>query len=115
MRKMVWLAVLLIMSALLVFNGCSTTKKWLGLGSEDDEEAAENVPPESKQETVMIDGKPYVRSKNPYWLSYPNAPEYIYVEKGREFVPHAAVSHRLPGQGRGEGKGQGRGQGGAAG
>ena len=86
MRKMIWLAVLLIMSALLVFNGCSTTKKWLGLGSEDDEEAAENAPPESKQETVMIDGKPYVRSKNPYWLSYPNAPEYIYVEKGREFV-----------------------------
>ncbi len=74
------------MSALVVFNGCGTTKKWLGMGSEDDEEAAENVPPESKQETVMIDGKPYVRSKNPYWLSYPNAPEYIYVEKGREFV-----------------------------
>ncbi len=33
----------------------------------------------------MIDGKPYVRSKNPYWLTYPEQPEYIYVEKGREF------------------------------
>ena len=50
---------------------------------DDDEEIA---PPESKEETVMIDGKPYVRSKNPYWLSYPEAPEYIYVEKGREFI-----------------------------
>ena len=34
----------------------------------------------------MIDGKPYVRSKNPYWLSEPQAPEYLYVEKGTEFV-----------------------------
>ena len=34
----------------------------------------------------MIDGKPYVRSKNPYWLTEPQAPEYLYVEKGKEFV-----------------------------
>ena len=34
----------------------------------------------------MIDGKPYVRSKNPYWLTVPQAPEYLYVEKGTEFV-----------------------------
>ena len=34
----------------------------------------------------MIDGKPYVRSKNPYWLTEPQAPEYLYVEKGTEFV-----------------------------
>ena len=34
----------------------------------------------------MIDGKPYVRSKNPYWLSDANAPEYLYVEKGTEFA-----------------------------
>ena len=34
----------------------------------------------------MIDGKPYVRSKNPYWLSVQGAPEYLYVEKGTEFV-----------------------------
>jgi len=53
---------------------------------EDQEMAAESVPPEAVQETVMIDGKPYVRSKNPYWLSYPEAPEYLYVPKGKEFV-----------------------------
>jgi hypothetical protein len=71
-----------------VFMGCSSTwsrmKNWAGYPSHEEEET-ENVPPESQQETVMIDGKPYVRSKNPYWLTYPNQPEYIYVEKGREF------------------------------
>ncbi|MGA7577261.1 MAG: hypothetical protein ACLQUW_06695 [Desulfobaccales bacterium] len=61
-------------------------KTWAGYPSEEKEEAAvETVPPESQQETVMIDGKPYVRSKNPYWLTYPNQPEYVYVEKGKEF------------------------------
>jgi hypothetical protein len=34
----------------------------------------------------MIDGKTYVRSKNPYWLNTPGAPEFTYVEKGREYV-----------------------------
>jgi hypothetical protein len=71
-----------------VFMGCSTSwermKTWAGYPSADKEEETETVPPEAKQETVMIDGKPYVRSKNPYWLTYPNQPEYIYVEKGRE-------------------------------
>ena len=43
------------------------------------------APPEAQQETVMIDGKPYVRSRNPYWLTYPEQPEYIYVQKGKEF------------------------------
>jgi hypothetical protein len=46
----------------------------------------EVVPPESQQQTVMIDGKPYVRSKNPYWLTYPDQPEYIYVQKGTQFT-----------------------------
>lgn len=65
------------------FTGCAGVKKLLGISSnEDDEEAA---PIEAQEETVMIDGKPYVRSKNPYWLTYPEQPEYIYVEKGREF------------------------------
>jgi hypothetical protein len=59
-------------------------KTWAGYPSADKEEETETVPPEAKQETVMIDGKPYIRSKNPYWLTYPNQPEYIYVEKGRE-------------------------------
>ena len=66
-----------------VSMGCTTMKKWVGLDKGDEDE--DTVPPESQQETVMIDGKPYVRSKNPYWLTYPEQPEYIYVEKGREF------------------------------
>jgi hypothetical protein len=59
-------------------------KKWVGADKGEDEEEA--VPPEAQQETVMIEGKTYIRSKNPYWLTYPEAPEYIYVEKGKEFV-----------------------------
>jgi len=84
-----WLrpGLLLALAAMLVFGGCSTMKKWVGMESEDDKELAEEVTaPEAQQETVMIDGKPYVRSKNPYWLVYPNQPEYLYVEKGREMV-----------------------------
>jgi hypothetical protein len=78
-----WLPVLL--AVLLLVGGCGTLKKWAGYGQDEEEE--EMVPPEAQQETVMIDGKPYVRSKNPYWLTYPNTPEYLYVEKGKEFVP----------------------------
>jgi len=59
-------------------------KQWAGYGTNDEFE--ETAPPEARQETVMIDGKPYVRSKNPYWMSVANAPEYLYVEKGSEFV-----------------------------
>jgi hypothetical protein len=77
-----WL--LLLVSAALLSGGCATVKQWAGYGTDDAEE--ETVPPEAKQETVMIDGKPYVRSKNPYWMSVQGAPEYLYVEKGREFV-----------------------------
>ncbi|RJR42572.1 MAG: hypothetical protein C4567_06850 [Deltaproteobacteria bacterium] len=72
----------------LFLSGCSgwkSVKEWAGYPTQDVEE--EMVPPEAQQETVMIDGKPYIRSKNPYWLTYPDQPEYIYVEKGREFVP----------------------------
>jgi len=75
--------------AVLLLNGCGAWtgfKNWAGYGTpgEDEEETA---PPEAEKETVMIDGKPYIRSKNPYWLTYPDQPEYIYVEKGTEFVP----------------------------
>jgi hypothetical protein len=75
---------LLILAAALILSGCATAKKWVGWesGEEDDEMA----PLETKEETVMIDGKPYVRSRNPYWLTYADQPEYIYVEKGKEFV-----------------------------
>ena len=81
---MLRLGLLLLVSATLLSGGCSTVKQWAGYGSDDADE--ETAPPEARQETVMIDGKPYVRSKNPYWLSQANAPEYLYVEKGTEFV-----------------------------
>jgi hypothetical protein len=77
-----------IITAVLFLSGCAgikSVKEWAGYPTQDVEE--ETVPPEAQQETVMIDGKPYIRSKNPYWLTYPEQPEYIYVEKGREFVP----------------------------
>jgi len=80
-----------ILVAMLALGGCTSSinsmKKWVGWSTGDEEEeAGETVPPEAKVETVMIDGKPYLRSKNPYWLTYPEQPEYIYVEKGREFI-----------------------------
>ena len=78
------LGLLLLVSAALLSGGCSTVKKWAGYGSDDEYE--ETAPPEAQQETVMIDGKAFVRSKNPYWLTEPQAPEYLYVEKGTEFV-----------------------------
>jgi hypothetical protein len=77
----------ILLAAALLAGGCSTVdsvKKWVGYGTDD--EGEETAPPEAQQETVMIDGKPYVRSKNPYYLTYPNTPEYLYVEKGKEFV-----------------------------
>ena len=81
---MLRLGLLLLVSAALLSGGCTTVKKWAGYKTDDEDE--ETVPPEAQQETVMIDGKPYVRSKNPYWLTEPQAPEYLYVEKGKEFV-----------------------------
>ena len=85
MRRTIWLVILLIISASVVFNGCTTMKKWVGWQKGEEEE--ESTPPEAQQEEVMIDGKPYLRSKNPYWLTYADQPEYIYVEKGKEFIP----------------------------
>ena len=82
--KFLRLGLPVLLAAALAVGGCSTVKKWAGYGTDDEDE--ETAPPEAKQETVMIDGKPYVRSKNPYWLSDANAPEYLYVEKGTEFV-----------------------------
>jgi len=71
----------------LLASGCGawqSVKKWAGYGvGEEDAEAT--VPPEAVQETIMVDGKPYVRSKNPYYLILPDQPEYIYAEKGTEF------------------------------
>ena len=83
-KDLLRLGLLLLVSVALLSGGCATVKKWTGYGAGDEDE--ETAPPEAQQETVMIDGKPYVRSKNPYWLSDANAPEYLYVEKGTEFV-----------------------------
>jgi hypothetical protein len=82
--KLLRLGLPVLLAAALAVGGCSTVKQWAGYGTDDEEE--DTAPPEARQETVMIDGKPYVRSKNPYWLSDPQAPEYLYVEKGSEFV-----------------------------
>ncbi len=85
-RGWLWGMIVLSLSVGLGAAGCGTMdkmKQWVGW--EKGEDAEEAMPPEAQQETVMVDGKPYVRSKNPYWLTYPDQPEYIYVEKGREF------------------------------
>jgi hypothetical protein len=85
LKKLCRLGLLLFLAAILA-SGCGTwksVKQWAGYRASDEEEEA--TPPEAQQETVMIDGKPYVRSKNPYWLTYPEQPEYIYVQKGKEF------------------------------
>ena len=81
---MLRLGPVLALAVILTLGGCATAKKWVGWDKGEDEE--ELVAPEAKEETVIIDGKTYVRSKNPYWLVQPGAPEYFYVEKGREFI-----------------------------
>ena len=94
---------------LLILSGCGaheSFKNWAGYGNLDQDEEA-TAPPEAQQETVMIDGKPYIRSKNPYWLTYPDQPEYIYVEKGREFV--TMQQHMIEAIAREVGKGQEKG------
>ena len=57
-----------------------------------------SVPPEVAGETVVIDGKTYVRSRNPYYLTYPAEPEYIFVEKGKEFVGLGGHYGQIEGQ-----------------
>ncbi len=81
----------LIVSLVFLASGCTTVKKWTGMTTPDDEEVAReakeaSVPPELAGESVVIDGKTYVRSRNPYYLTYPAEPEYVYAEKGKEFV-----------------------------
>lgn len=87
-KKFDWQLGLVIIMALLV-SSCgawTSVKKWAGYGTgEEDAEVEDKAPPEARQETVMVEGKPYVRSRNPYYLMLPDQPEYIYVEKGTEF------------------------------
>ena len=53
-------------------------------GPDTDLEGEATAPPEAQQEEVVIDGKTMVRSRNPYYLTMPNEPEYVYTEKGKE-------------------------------
>ena len=81
--------VVLILSAAYL-SGCTTIKKWTGLQTADDEEVAREAKeaataPEAVGDTVVIDGKTYVRGRNPYYLTYPAEPEFVYYEKGKEF------------------------------
>ena len=96
---MLRLGLLLLVSAALLSGGCTTVKKWAGYGTDDEDE--ETVPPEARQETVMIDGKPYVRSKNPYWLSQAERPRVSLRGKGHGVRGRPAEPDKFPGQGHG--------------
>jgi hypothetical protein len=95
MQSKFWRLACLMLAVALALNlaasGCKAKEKIgdkvreiTGSPKPDDEE--ESFPPEAREESVMIDGKTYVRSRNPYYLTYPTAPEYTYVEKGKEFI-----------------------------
>ncbi|MDI6853803.1 MAG: hypothetical protein QME75_09420 [Deltaproteobacteria bacterium] len=85
-EKVNWRLGLAIILAVLVSNcgAWKSVKQWAGYGV-GEEDAEVTAPPESQQETVMVDGKPYVRSRNPYYLILPEQSEYMYVEKGKEY------------------------------
>jgi hypothetical protein len=84
------LFLLLALAAALVVAGCSGLKsqwrKVSGTRAPDaDLEEEAKTPPEAMQEEIIVDGKTYVRSKNPEFNYMPGEPEYIYAEKGTEF------------------------------
>jgi hypothetical protein len=88
-KKSVFLIIILALATALGSAGCSRMKeKWRQVSGtrapDSDLEGEAMAPPESKQEEVVIDGKTWVRSRNPYYLTYPNEPEFIYAEKGKE-------------------------------
>jgi hypothetical protein len=88
-RLLIFLLILAL-AAGLALVGCSTAKKtWRkvsGTRAPDAElEAEAKAPPEAVQEEIVIDGKVWVRSKNPEYNYIPGEPEYIYAEKGKEF------------------------------
>ena len=47
---------------------------------------------------MVIDGKTYVKSRNPYYLTYPAEPEFVYAEKGKEFTGLGDTMAKLRGQ-----------------
>lgn len=88
----------------ILLSGCTTIKKWTGLQTADDEEVAREAKeaataPEAVGDTVVIDGKTYVRGRNPYYLTYPAEPEYVYYEKGKEFTGLADLFSKWRGRG----------------
>ena len=85
------LFLLLVLTAALMVAGCSGLKsQWRKVSgtrpADADLEEEAKVPPESIQEEVVVDGKTYVRSKNPEYNYMVGEPEYIYAEKGTEFI-----------------------------
>ena len=89
MKKLLSLVFILIFAAVLVPSGCSRAKeKWRQVSGtrapDSDLESEATSPPEAQKEEVVINGKTMVRSRNPYYLTMPNEPEYIYAEKGKE-------------------------------
>lgn len=85
------LSLILLIFLATFLQGCTTIKKWTGMQTADDEEVAREAKeaataPEAAGDTVVIDGKTYVRGRNPYYLTYPAEPEYVYYEKGKEFT-----------------------------
>ncbi len=88
--KLLFLVLILALMAGLTVAGCSAAKNtWRKVsgtrGPDPDLEAEAKAPPESIQEEIVIDGKVWVRSKNPEYNYIPGEPEYIYAEKGKEF------------------------------
>jgi hypothetical protein len=88
-KKLLYLVFIMILAVVLLPAGCSRMKeKWRQVSGtrapDSDLEGEAMAPPEAKQEEVVIDGKTWVRSRNPYYLLIPNEPEYIYAEKGTE-------------------------------
>ena len=97
--RMLGTGLVLIVCLVFLVSGCTRMKKWTGMTSPDDEEVAreakEAAAPEVAGETVVIDGKTYVRSRNPYYLTFPAEPEYVYAEKGKEFVGLGETMSRM--------------------
>ncbi len=88
-KNILTVLVLFIIAAVLVPAGCSRVKeRWRQVSGtrapDTDLEGEATAPPEAAQEEVVIDGKTMVRSRNPYYLTMPNEPEYVYTEKGKE-------------------------------
>uniref|UniRef100_A0A7C3Z7E1 Flagellar assembly protein T C-terminal domain-containing protein n=1 Tax=Desulfobacca acetoxidans TaxID=60893 RepID=A0A7C3Z7E1_9BACT len=88
LKKLLYLIFILALAIVLGSAGCSRVKeKWRQISGtrapDADLEEEAKVPPETMQEEVQIEGKTWW-SRNPYYLTMPGEPEYIYAEKGKE-------------------------------